>query len=501
MHGSRLKNGLLLAVMAWMLGCSSSPWSKKETVSTTPLPQTTPPATSPAPATPAATPAPVAVPPPAPPAPQAAASPPVPPEGQSIESILAEIRQSQSLDARAEEELVRNLRATPPNLWPLVVQQFRAALAYRRQTQERERTAQPAQLASGIEPPHPQPIEDQAAAYHHPEPRDATPPTAPFPSREPAAPSFNRDDRKTAALVVPLPDPAAVTPLPAPRAPEEPVRDRATPPTVAAKIVSAPASNATPPERPKDAPAEPRASGDWHTSLNDTIRQLETRVQASPQSPEEIADQARLRMLYLANGRRDDAMRPIPTLSNSMQDFWSKEFCGLAVMLDSQRNSEPTRRAGEAQQHLSEAVMRLRETAPLIVRNLAFVTDVQSYGSFKPFDKYAFRPGQRVLLYAEVENFKIKESSRGYHTALQSTYQIIDSRGQRVTDHDFGTNEEHCQNPRRDFYIGYDFVMPKQIPAGKYVLQLTVTDLNGDKIGQSSVDFTIVGGEEMAKRR
>ncbi|MEN6496356.1 MAG: hypothetical protein ABFD16_18890 [Thermoguttaceae bacterium] len=418
-----------------------------------------------------------------------------------MESILAEIRQSQSLDPRTEEELVRNLRATPPNLWPLVVQQFRAALAYRRQAQERERGGPPSQLASGIEPARPQPIEDQAAAYHRPEPRDVPPPAAPLPPREPTAPLPSRDDRKVASLVVPLPDPRAVVSLPAPRASEEPARDRATPLPTPAKVVSLPATEATQPERPKDAPSEPRVTGDWRSSLNDTIRQLETRVQASPQSPEEIADQARLRMLYLADGRRDDAMRPIPTIPNSMQDFWSKEFCGLAVMLDPQRSPEPSRRAGEAQQHLSEAVMRLRETAPLLVRNLAFVTDVQSYGAFKPFDKYAFRPGQRVLLYAEVENFKIKESNRGYHTALQSSYQIIDNRGQRVTDHDFGTNEEHCQNPRRDFYIGYDFVMPKQIPPGKYVLQLTVTDLNGDKIGQSSLDFTIVGGEEVARRK
>ncbi len=204
-------------------------------------------------------------------------------------------------------------------------------------------------------------------------------------------------------------------------------------------------------------------------------------------------------MLYLANNRRDDALRPIPTLSTSMQDFWAKEFCGLAIMLDPERNPDPTRQAGEAQRHLSEAITRLQETAPLIVRNLSFVTDVQSYGSIKPFDKYDFHAGQRVLLYAEIENFKIKETNRGFHTALQSSYRILDSRGQRVADHDFGTNEEHCQNPRRDFYIGYDFTLPQDIPAGRYTLQLTVTDLNGDKIGQSSVDFTIVSTAAFAR--
>lgn len=495
MHGSRLKNVLLLAIALSTLGCSSSPWSKKETASTTPLPQTPP--------------APATAPPALPPGPSVPGTGPVPTDplaaaapaalastgGQTIESILAEVRQAQSLDAKTEEELVRNLRATPPGLWPMVVQQFRAALAYRRQAQERERAAPPAEVASTVDPARPQPIEDQAAAYHRRPESPDVPPTPPVPpAREPAN-LASRDERRVTTSVVPLPDP---------RETEEPSRDRSPPPTTAAKVTVSPPGEATVesvPDRPVVAPYEPRVAGDWHMSLSETIRALESRVESSPQSPKDVADHARLRMLYLASGRRDDALRPIPTLSTSLQDFWSKEFCGLGVMLDPEHNPEPTRQAGEAQRHLSEAVSRLRETAPLVVRNLSFATDIQSYGSFKPFDKYDFRPGQRVLLYAEVENFKIKESSRGYHTAMQSSYRILDSRGQRVADHDFGTNEEHCQNPRRDFYIGYDFYMPKSIPAGKYILQLTVTDLNGDKIGQSSVDLTILGSEDLVRAK
>lgn len=435
----------------------------------------------------------VPVPGPVPTDPLAATATPAP-AGQTIESILAEVRQSQPLDAKTEEELVSNLRATPPSLWPLVVQQFRAALAYRRQAQERERAAQPPAVASATDPARPQPIEDQAAAYHRrPESRDASPP--PPPAREPATVA-RRDDRPATTGVVPLPDPREADAPPRDRSPAPP------PPTTTVKVTASPPGEAmaeSAPERPVVAPYEPRVAGDWRTQLNETIRLMESRVGSSPQSPDEIADHARLRMLYLASGRRDDALRPIPTLPPSMQDFWSKEFYGLNVMLDSERNPEPTRQAGEAQRHLSEAIVRLRETAPLIVRNLSFVTDVQSYGSFKPFDKYDFHASQRVLLYAEVENFKIKESSRGYHTAMQSSYRILDARGQRVAEHDFGTNEEHCQNPRRDFFIGYEFAMPKSIPAGRYTLQLTVTDLNGDKIGQSSLDFTIVGNDELAR--
>jgi len=492
MHGSRLKNGLLFAIAACMLGCSSSPWSKKETVSTTPppAPATAPPTIPPSPPTPTAGPVPTD--------PLAAAASPATTTGQTIESILAEVRQAQPLDAKTEEALIRNLHATPPTLWPMVVQQFRAALAYRRRCEERERTTRPEVASNTAAPAAPQPVEDQAGAFHRqPELRDAPRPPATPPAREPAS-LAQRDTQPTATGVTPLPDPREAVPPP---------REQPRPLPTTVKVAESPAGETTAesslsessPPRPVEAPYAPRVAGDWHSSLGETIRLLESQVKSLPQSPEEIAAHARLRMLYLANNRRDDALRPIPTLSTSMQDFWAKEFCGLAIMLDPERNPDPTRQAGEAQRHLSEAITRLQETAPLIVRNLSFVTDVQSYGSIKPFDKYDFHAGQRVLLYAEIENFKIKETNRGFHTALQSSYRILDSRGQRVADHDFGTNEEHCQNPRRDFYIGYDFTLPQDIPAGRYTLQLTVTDLNGDKIGHSSVDFTIVSTAAFAR--
>jgi hypothetical protein len=222
-----------------------------------------------------------------------------------------------------------------------------------------------------------------------------------------------------------------------------------------------------------------------------TIVALEKEVQDAPQSPAAAKAQLQLRMLYLASGRRNDALRAMPGLSGGEQDFWADEVFGLATYLDSDRTSDAGRRATEATLHLNKAASRLAELGSLTVRNLAFCTEVNSFGTYTAFPQNEFKPGQHVLLYAEVENFKSEESPKGFHTALRSSYHIFDNQGRRVTDQELPLTEEYCQNRRRDYFIRYFLSIPARAYDGKYNLQLTIEDTLGRKIGQSSIDFTV----------
>ena len=131
----------------------------------------------------------------------------------------------------------------------------------------------------------------------------------------------------------------------------------------------------------------------------------------------------------------------------------------------------------------------MNDVAP--VSNVTFCTEVSSYGVYTKATSGEFKPGQEVLLYAEVDNFHSAESREGFHTALQSSYKIFDSQGKQVAERDFPITEEHCQNRRRDFFIRYFLTMPDRVYDGKHTLQLTIEDTLGKKIGQSSIDFTI----------
>jgi hypothetical protein len=445
MGAFRITAGLVLAAAVWAAGCTSSHWASRPAVDAWPetgSQASWPPGPSDA----------------APAVPSGEAGETSQADSQALLDVMAEVRRVGALDPAAEAELMENLRQTRPDLWPLVMQQFRAALNYRRQAGQ-EQAASSDLAASGD------------ASVNCP----ATPPAAPAAA-------------KAVAAKIEPPQPAARgvseadSPLSAPRELEQ--------------TAGSPKPGAA--EAPADEDLVVRASYDErenrsHAHLDEATRILESEVSPSPASAEEIAAHARLRMLYLLSGRRDDALKPIPAVAPGTQDFWSNEFYGLAALLGGASSATPSRLAAEAHRPLDEAAARLAESCPLVLNSLAFVTEVQSYGVFKPFEKYEFAPGQKLLLYAEVNNFKSTETEKGFVTSLKSSYQIFEPGGRRVAEHEFNVNEETCRNRRRDFFIGYEFCLPKRIYSGKHVLKLTVEDVASGKVGESSIEFTVVG--------
>ncbi len=414
-------------------------------------------------------------------------------DAERLQSVMAELRQLGAIDPAAQDRLLEDLRRSDPAIWPLVIQQCRATLAYRRRAMEQQ-----GGMAEGREKG------DSPHLPGRPEGCFAQMGTVPFftpPQREYPSTCTRAADEANPWWSRP-PAPAAAGQPPAPQngiAGQPPYRrtDATPAPQAGPQDVCGfrPASAAAPPssqvmQASYAAPVAP-AAGDWRGWLTAAIDAMEAQTPGNPRTPAEVAQQARLRMLYAAAGRREDAARPIPGAPPATQQFVSKELDGLGAWLDVERTPDAARRAAETKPVLAEALGKLAESAPLTVRHLAFCTEVLSFGCAKRFDKYEFAANQEVLLYAEVENFASEPTPKGYHTSLRSSYQILDARGGRVAEHTFAPTEEYCQNLRRDFFIGYHLRLPKQLTPGKYTLRLSIEDLMCRKTGQASVEFSV----------
>jgi hypothetical protein len=240
-----------------------------------------------------------------------------------------------------------------------------------------------------------------------------------------------------------------------------------------------------------DAAAESPPASDWYERLMGVIEDLEEETNVTPRTGPEIDRHVALRILYLIAGRRQDALQPIPGIAPSLQDFWSKQLYGMATYLDSNELPDSSRRATVAKQYLCDAAGRLGDLGLLTVENLALCTEVSSFGVFRAFDRDEFAPGQEVLLYAELDNFRSEETERGFRTSLRSSYQILDGNGNRVAHRQFPVTEDYCKSRRRDFFMRYFIRIPEQIAPGAYSIELTIEDTLAEKIGQSSLPLRI----------
>lgn len=382
------------------------------------------------------------------------------PDPRMLDGVLAELAELGQLEPEAQRRLIEDLRNSDPKYWSRLVQTFRASLAYRRRSaQKAAEEVQPVQRdeADAAQP------EIVLTSANEPITDENRSPT----TQKPAL--AGNPAPQTAAAIAVAGQPADTMP---PQAPAD------------SKAPQAPANIA------QAVPAKAADSSDWRRHLEAAIAELEKQTRERPGDADALSKQVYLRLLDLAAGRRDDALKPIPGLAPGQQDYWAKQFFALSTYLD-QSSGDPGRRAAEASLHLARAVAALGEQGPLVVRNLAFCTDVDSYGVLKRFESAEFHAGQQVLLYAEVENFKSEETAQGFHTSLEASYQILDRQGQRVAHDDLALTEEHCQNRRRDFFVRYFITLPKNLYEGVYTLDLTIEDKLGRKIGQSSIEFSV----------
>jgi len=230
----------------------------------------------------------------------------------------------------------------------------------------------------------------------------------------------------------------------------------------------------------------------WDEHLRRAIGALSDEVPDSSRSGDELRRHVRLRLLQLVEGDPEQALKAIAGIPPTQQEFWSAQLYALSTLLDEGFSADVRDRAAEARKHLISAAAELSELSVLELRNMAFCSEVNSYGVHTRFEQYEFTPGQQLLLYVEVDNFRSEQSEQGYKTTLRSSYAIHDARGNRVAEHDFSSTEDVCQNRRRDFFMRYLVELPERIYPGRHTLTLTIEDVRSQEFAEAKLEFEVV---------
>lgn len=201
-----------------------------------------------------------------------------------------------------------------------------------------------------------------------------------------------------------------------------------------------------------------------------------------------------LRLLHLIAGQTDRALQPIPGIDSADQEFWQQMLWGMANYFDTQGMPDSSERATQTISQLRAATSRLQEKARLELHNVAFCHKISGFGNYQRFKRDEFTPGQPVLLYAEVADFKSEPTPDGqFRTLMKSTLEVLEGgpAGRIVETLPLTPSEDRCRNQRRDYYHSYEFAIPQNCNPGPHALRLRVEDQLGKKTAVTTLNFSV----------
>lgn len=207
-----------------------------------------------------------------------------------------------------------------------------------------------------------------------------------------------------------------------------------------------------------------------------------------------IERQVYLRLLYLMSGQTETALRPIPSIPAVDQEFWTQVLWGVNNYFDLPRVPNHAERAAQTISQFNTAMLRLKERAPLELKNATFCHKIDGYGEYDTYSKDEFTPGQRVLVYAEIDNFHSELSTEGiYRTRLKSTLEFVSAEAPQepVEVKVYPVTEDFCRNHRRDYFHSYVVEIPVRCVRGSHALKLIIEDELSGKTGTYSIPFVV----------
>lgn len=267
-----------------------------------------------------------------------------------------------------------------------------------------------------------------------------------------------------------------------------------------------PSETETPPgaEGPKSADAETaaeiaRPSQNNSSAVQAAITELEQQLadwprtpSGSPQQPLEWRQrQTDLRLLYMIAGRSAESVRVIEALPEQEQEYWQSLMLSMNQYRQAGEGTQRTEQLTESLDHLRMAARKLRPLSQLAIRRMMLCGRIDGFGSVGEFPTSTFEPGQRILVYAELQNFQSELTADGkYRSEFAAVLEFMREGDDEVLDSiRVPQIEDLCDVERTDYFQSFELTLPAL--EGKYLMRIRLRDQLSLQTAESQLEFTV----------
>lgn len=282
--------------------------------------------------------------------------------------------------------------------------------------------------------------------------------------------------------------PAATMTLPLPASSKTPVAAEPRPFEPPSVDIEPPAVTIVPQDRvvKREVPVETAISAPPAPAPTDPVR-----------LPVPVQDPLTSAVQFYRDGRPDEAINILSVYEAKDQDVL---LCLLPLLAQFSRGRSWSERITAEElavvvQQLRSVLRDLQRRAPLQIDRAVFCEGrgLEGYGQPLVLPSAVFRPGDRVTVYVQVQNLTDRQIRNDqYAVHLSGMLEIHGADGKPVWEPKVvqGT-PSISQSPRSDHFTLFNFSVPRNLVAGAYTLNVTVTDQDTHRQARKSLPFRV----------
>ena len=236
-----------------------------------------------------------------------------------------------------------------------------------------------------------------------------------------------------------------------------------------------------------------------NSHLQMAIQELEAELAAWPQKISGEEDRAAewrqkqtdLRLLYMIAGKSAESVRIIESLPEAEQEFWQSLMMSMNSYRESSEDVARTEQLTESLRHLRTASKKLQPLSRLTIQRSMLCDRIDGFGNVVAFPTSNFEPGQRVLVYTELQNFQSELTDDGkYRSEFAARIEFMREGDDEVLEKiQVLQIEDLCDVERTDYFQSFELTLPAL--EGKYRMRILLRDYLSQQVAESSLEFSV----------
>jgi hypothetical protein len=201
--------------------------------------------------------------------------------------------------------------------------------------------------------------------------------------------------------------------------------------------------------------------------------------------------QTDLRLLYMIAGKSAESVRIIESLPEEEQEFWQSLMMSMNSYRDHSEDVDRTEQLTESLRHLRTASKKLQPLSRLTIQRSMLCDRIDGFGNVVAFPTSNFEPGQRVLVYTELQNFQSELTEDGkYRSEFAARIEFMREGDDEVLEKiQVLQIEDLCDVERTDYFQSFELTLPAL--EGKYRMRIMLRDYLSQQVAESSLEFSV----------